>query len=495
MRFLRRAMSGLFLLALTLGLLALGGRAVWLAVAEAMAPADVGIAAQERRFSANVIPVVAQTLAPELIAYGDVRSMRTLELRAPESGRIAELAPGFADGAEVAAGQVLVRLDPADRQAARDVAASDLATAQAELRAFTQAIPLTQDELAGAAITASLRQHALERQRNLVARGAGTEALVQEAELAQNSAAQSVLSARAAVAQATSRRDLAAAALDRARIAAAEADRALADTTLRAAFSGVLAGVAVVEGGQVSANEKLAQIIDPAALEVSFRLSTAQYARLLDANGALAPLSLTVALEVEGNQVATTGSLSRVGAEVGEGQTGRLVYARLAAARGFRPGDFVTVRLVEPALTEVALLPAAAVGADGMVLVLGPDDRLEAVAAVVLRRQGDAVIVAAAGLTGRDVVAERTPLLGRGVRVTPIRAGAGAEKAGVVAATDAATAEDLVALTPERRAELVAMVEANSRIPAEARAALLAELQQDRVPAATIARLTAHRGG
>ena len=55
MRFLRRAMGGLFLLALTLGLLTWGGRAMWLAVAQAMAPAEPAEAARERRFSVELV--------------------------------------------------------------------------------------------------------------------------------------------------------------------------------------------------------------------------------------------------------------------------------------------------------------------------------------------------------------------------------------------------------------------------------------------------------
>lgn len=493
MRFLRRAMGGLFLLALTLGLLTWGGRAVWLAVAQAMAPAEPAEAARERRFSVELVTVTPGTLIPELTTYGQVRPTRILDLRSPGSGRVVELAPGFADGAAVTAGQVLLRLDPADRQAARDLAHSDVATAEAELRGADQALPLTRDELAGAGAQAALRQTALQRQRDLVARGAGTEALVQEAELAQNAAAQAVLSARAALATAQSRRDLTAAALDRARIAAAEADRALADTTLRAAFSGSLAAVAVMEGGLVSANERLAQIIDPAALEVSFRLSTAHYARLLGPDGALLPTDLTVSLDIGSADIATTGTVVRVGAEVGEGQTGRLIYARLDLARGFRPGDFVTVRLVEPPLAGVAMLPAAAVGSDGAVLALAGGDRLEALPVTVLRRQGDQVIVAAGALAGREVVAERTPLLGQGVAVTPRRPDAPQDQAPRDQAADAG--DTTVALSPERRAELVARVEADGKLPADAKARLLAELRADRVPAATIARLTAPIGG
>ncbi len=130
-----------------------------------------------------------------------------------------------------------------------------------------------------------------------------------------------------------------------------------------------------------------------------------------------------MALEVLGAELTSTGQITRESAAVAEGQTGRLLFAQMDAAPGFRPGDFVTVRVQEPELTGVALLPSSAVDAAGTVLVLGYDDRLEVAQIDVLRRQGDDVIVRAAALQGREVVAERTPLLGAGIKINPLRPG------------------------------------------------------------------------
>ena len=63
----------------------------------------------------------------------------------------------------------------------------------------------------------------------------------------------------------------------------------LAETELRAEFAGVLADVTVVQGGLVNRNEQVATLIDAQALEVSFRVSTSQYARLLTEDGRLPP--------------------------------------------------------------------------------------------------------------------------------------------------------------------------------------------------------------
>lgn len=484
MRFFRRSMIGLFLMAVTLGLLSMAGLMVFRAMTVSIGDENSGNGARERVFSARVIAVAPGRIAPELTAFGEIRSRRTLELRSPRAGRIVYLDEGFADGVAVTQGQILLRLDAADATAARDLARADGDAAAAEVQDAAQALILAQDDLTAAQAQLVLRRQAVERQKDLLERQAGNIAAVETAELAASSEAQAVLSRRSALAVATARVTSAQTAKARAAIALAEAERALADTTLVAAFDGVLSGVAVVEGGLFGINERLAELVDASALEVSFRVSTAQFLRLMDADGALISAPVTVGLDVSGAEISATGQLTRVAAAVGDGQSGRQVYASLDASNGFRPGDFVTVSIAEPALDGVALLPATAVDAAGQVLVLGVGDRLELLGVEVLRRQGNDVIVAVGALAAREVVAERSPLLGAGIKIKPSRDGMAP-----------AAAAELVDLTPERRAELIAFVEANTRMPDDAKARMLKQLAQDRVPADVVVRLEQRMGG
>lgn len=514
MRFLRRSLVGLFLVSLTLGLLGAAAQVMLSAVQDSLSTEDRARPQRERIVAARVVTIEMQTIAPILTTFGEVRSSRTLDIRVPQGGRIAYLAPGFVDGGAVQSGALLLRIDQTDARDARDIARNDLARAEVELADARRALDLSRDELAASEEQAALRQRALERRQNLAARGVGAEAAVEEAELAVSSARQSVVSRRQAVATAEARLGQAEAALERQRIALAEAERRLEDTEVHAGFDGTLSAVSVVEGGLVTSNERVAQLIDSESLEVSFQLSTAQYARLLDAQGALVPAEVEVALDVLGAEIVTTGRLDRVSAAVAEGQTGRLVYATLDAARGFRPGDFVEVRIHEPPLDAVAALPSSALDASDTVLVLDEEARLVPAAVELLRRQGDLVIVRVPGsLDGREAIAERSPLLGAGIRVRPVRPGGGDEAAAsdtggapagggraaalqpVPGADEGADAEGRIALTPERRAALIAFVEGNSRMPGDVRARMLSDLQQERVPAATVARLEARMGG
>jgi hypothetical protein len=136
-------------------------------------------------------------------------------------------------------------------------------------------------------------------------------------------------------------------------------------------------------------------------------------------------------------------------------------------------------------LENVARLPASSLNAANEVLVIAGEDRLEVVSVNLLRRQGDDVLVRARGLEGREVVAERTPLLGAGIKVRPLR------EAGQAAPEE----PEMVELTEERRARLTAFVQSNTRMPEEARQRILQQLSQGAVPAQVVERIESRMGG
>ncbi|MBM2576073.1 HlyD family efflux transporter periplasmic adaptor subunit [Jannaschia sp. Os4] len=484
MRFLGRSLSALFLAALTVGLLGWAVTITLAALEDRRARDAGGPPAREQVLAATVVTARPATVTPVLTAFGEVRARRVLELRAPVGGRVVELADGFEEGGAVEAGQVLLRIDPADAETALALARADAAGARAEAAEARRGVALAQAELDGARGQVALQEQALDRQRDLLARGVGAAAAVEAAELALSNVAQQVLAREQALAAAEARIDTADLAVERAGLAVAEAERGLADRTLRAEFDGVLSDVSVVRGGLLSPNEQVASLIDPSDLEVSFRLSVAQQARLLDGNGDLTGAPVRAVLDVLGLDVTAAGTVTREAAAVGEGQTGRLVFAALEGARGFRPGDFVRVEVEEPALERVVRLPASALSSQDTVLLVGAEERLEEAPVTVLRRQGDDVLVAADGLAGRDVVAARTAALGAGIRVRPVRPEGAA-----------APLPTTVALDPERRARLIAFVEGNDRMPPEVRDRLLARLQEPEVPIAVVERIEGRMGG
>ncbi len=485
MRFLRQSLTGVFLASLTLALLVYAGQIVVGAVQTRMAQEGRASAPRERVFAVNVVPATYETVTPILEAFGQIQSRRTLELRAATSGRIVWLSEDFVEGGAVGAGEDLVHIDPADSEAALERTASDLLDAQAEVRDADRSLLLASDELAAAQDQAELRDRAFKRQQDLAQRGVGTAASVEDAELALASARQSVLARRIAEAQAEARVDQAANRLARARIALEEARRDVVDTKVMARFEGTLSEVSLVQGRLVSANEKLALLVDPHALEVAFRVSTAQYANLLDDFGRLIPAPVIATLDAAGNALVASGVISRDAAVAGEGQSGRLIFAKLDTAPGFKPEDFVTVSVQEPPIERVARLPASSLASNQTVLVIGAEDRLEELPVQLLRRQGDDVLVRGVGLEGREVVAGRTPLLGEGILVRPLRN------------TEEQVPEPpaMLELSEERRAKIIAFVEGNQMMPSDAKERVLTALSRPQVPAGLVERIESRMGG
>ncbi|RZO39427.1 MAG: HlyD family efflux transporter periplasmic adaptor subunit [Rhodobacteraceae bacterium] len=485
MRFFRKSLVGLLLLSLTAGLFAYAGQMVSSAMKDSMSRKPRTSQQRERVFTVNVVTAEPQSITPMLEAFGEVQSRRTLDLRMATGGQVIELAEGFVEGGQVQAGEVLVRLNDADARSAVGRAEADVTDAMAEVEEADRALVLINDELQAARDQADLRSRALERQLDLKKRGVGTSAAVETAELAASSATQAVLSRRSAVDQAKARGAQAQTRLARAELALQDASRRWKDTVLTSEFSGTLGSISLVKGGLVSPNEKIGSLIDPETLEVAFRVSTEQYARLLDRSGKLIKSQAKVSLNVFGTELTTDAVLSRDSGSVGAGQTGRLLFAKLQNPRGLKPGDFVTVALSEPTMDNIIKLPSSALNADNAVLVLTEDDRLQSTEVRVFRQQGDHILVRGRGLSGREVVAEQTPVLGSGIKVKPLRSG------------EASTPKEpeVVELSDERRAKLIAAIEGNAYIPKDAKERILTQLKQDKVPAKVVERIESRMGG
>ncbi|MEM7073691.1 MAG: efflux RND transporter periplasmic adaptor subunit [Pseudomonadota bacterium] len=485
MRFLRQSLTGLLMLSLTAGLLFYAGYSIYQALAIRAAESPTPPPRRERVFVVNTVTARPGPETPVLEVFGEIESARVLEIRTRSGGVLVEVSDVLENGARVRAGQFLARVDPAEAQFALDRSEADLTDARAEVREAERGLTLARDELAAARQQSGLRDRALARQRDLETRGVGTSAAVELAELEAFQADQTVLTLRQGEAAAEARVDQAQTRLARARTAFAEAGKRLEDTTIVANFDGVLQDVAVVQGRFVAANERIATLVDDAALDVAFRVSTAQYARLLDDTGHLVRAPVTVRLDAFGLAIEAPGSITRDSASVGVSETGRLLYARLDKTQGLKPGDFVTVRIEEPQLENVVRLPATALGPDGDILIVAQDSRVQTQPVTLVRRQRDTVLVRGDNLQGVEVVAQRTPVLGAGVRVRvqPMSIGPGLSDA------------RFVTLAEDRRTRLIAHVEASGDMADEVKARLIEELQAPQVSRRTIERLEQRIGG
>jgi membrane fusion protein (multidrug efflux system) len=428
MRFIIRGFFGLFLAGMTAALIMAAVTVLLSAIKESQSDGSLSRQAQERIFTVNVATVQPIRAIPVIETFGEVISGRTLELRAASGGALVQMADNFKEGGVVDKDTLLFQTDPATASANAQLSQASLDEAEVELYEAIEALVLAKDELLAAEHQYDLRQQVLNRQTSLRERGIGTETALETAALAGSAAKQVVLAKRQSLANAKARINRAKISLSRSNINFNEATRILAKTSVIAEFDGVLSGVTGDLGALVNSGERLALLIDPNFLEVSFRVSNSEFNHMT--RDGLNLSQAKVFVSIDGGDKAISASIDRVSAAVGEGQTGRELYASLDLVEiaTVRPGDFVTVRLEEPALDNVAVLPATAASAKGDVLVLGKDDRLEMLNVEILRKRGDEIIVAIGGLAGREIILERAPQLGSGIKVEPRRAGKGLSK-------------------------------------------------------------------
>ncbi|MEO1291582.1 MAG: HlyD family efflux transporter periplasmic adaptor subunit [Pseudomonadota bacterium] len=430
MRFVTRAATGLMIFVLGAVLLVAGLKPYWgcitgigsyECVLDKKAKKRRGGDA-EREYAVRMGTISLRSVAPTIDAFGQIVSGRTLELRAPLAGRLVRTGKAFRDGGVATEGDLLFAIDPADPEARRADAAALLVEAEAEASEAKGAVSLAQAEYQAAVSQRALRQRALERQQSLLVRGFSTDAAIETAKLAVAEAERAVITRDQARSAAARRLAQAEQGVMRAQIALDDAQRDLGDAEVRARFSGYVDGVDATLGRLVGVNERLGSLIDPSALEVAFKISNRDFARLLDEAGHLRRSPARVGLDLGARVVATGAEIDRVDATVDQRQGGRVVFARLTDAPGtvLRPGDFVSVTVEEPVLTDVAVLPRSAVTGRNTVFLVGEDQRLTEVAVPVLRRLGDRLVIGGpelADLVGARFVIERLPQLGPGIKV------------------------------------------------------------------------------
>jgi biotin carboxyl carrier protein len=433
---------------------------------------------RERDYNVDVATLEASTVTPVISAYGQVRAWRMLEVRAAGKGPIIEISRNLRDGAMVAADELLFRIDPADFE--RRVKDAEVALAQAETdwAESKDTLSLSTAEVNTARRQLALKKSDLLRKTGLMGKGFVAETALEAAKHEAENAQQTLNTKLKSRITAKMRIQSGRLAVERAKIALEDTRKSLRDTAYRAPFAGPLNDVIATLGKRVSENEKLGILIDPASLEVSFRVSDEEFGRLLAAGtaGTLKALTVKARLDLGARSITIDGFLDRAASVTDLAKGGRAVFARIAPGAGLqiRPGDFVTVEVLEEPLNNVVRLPVDAMTDDGKIFLLAEDDRLELHQARILRRQVDSVVVTGVPI-GREYVRARQPFLAAGVKVRPLRSGAPPPPTHLV-------------LSKERRAALIAYVKSRRRMPDHVKQRILKRLAQPKVPIAMVER-------
>ena len=443
----------------------------------------------EREYTVFTNKITRTEEVPVIYSYGEVKSWRTLEIRAPVVGKIAEVAKLFRDGSMVVEGDFLFSIEDTEYKDNLSIAKTEVRDAKSDLANAKTLFELSKLDLKAAEKEKEIRLASFKRQEKLKSNGVISETIFEQSSLSLTNAEKLLITKKNSLVQAENKIFKAQVLLERKKVAYDLAKRQLADTKFFAPFTGVLDQVNAVTGRQISTNERLGAILDPKALEVVFPLSDIQYGRITDNEGNFKKLKveyLTGRLEKKN---AYSGAIERVGGRVNMGNTGRQVFASISASKGsfLKPGDFVNVKVFEPKLKDIAKLPLGSLGSNNTILLVNDDLRLEKIKIDVLRFQENHILVSSVPFD-RKFVTKWSPQLDTGVKVKVIESSNGAE--GVKPAE-----KKSIKLTEEERKKLINAVEKNKWIPKDVKKRLVKQLNQELVPKKVVDRLRKRMGG
>lgn len=346
-----------------------------------------------------VTPVVRRDVDLTFDGIGTVQASASVTVRAQVDGRLMEL--GFKEGQEVAAGDVLARIDPSSYRAVWDQAVAKKDQDEAELR--------------------NARAD-LERYDRLVKTESGSR---QQADTQRSTVAKLEAQLR----------------IDQGQIDAARVN--LDNCTITAPIAGRTGLRTVDVGNLVHASDStgLVTIARLTPIAVAFTLPQQQLAAVLAA-AARGPVPVEV-LSADRNTVTDRGAIEVIDnlVDVATG-TVKIKASLPNAERRLWPGQFVDVRVRVDVTRDALVVPTAAVqrSADGpYVWLLGPEDKATRRPIAVVRQDETRAVIASGIDVGDRVLVTGFARLTDGTRVKP---SAPAEPGAAPSTTDAPVATE-----------------------------------------------------
>jgi RND family efflux transporter MFP subunit len=412
------------MLALALGL----GGFVYLAETR---PTPAPSAPEARRWPVETLSVSPVDHRPMLTAYGEIVAGREADLRAPVTGEVVAVGPGYRDGSRVDAGAMLLQLDPFDYESALAEQRAERAEAEARLRELQARRRLEAEALERDRELLVLVERELERRQRLLDRGVASDQAVDDVRQELLRMRQTLAIRENTLAAEEARIEQQEAAIARLQARIARAQRDLDRTRITAPFAGLLTETGAELGQRLAVNEAVARLIDPTRLEARFQLSERQYGRLLGCRDGLIGRPVTVDWDIGEANRRYAGTIERIDAELSMDRGGVALFARLDALPAdtpLRPGGFVTVELADCAWEDVVLLPAAAIHDGNRVYIVDEDNRLAERRVVISAETGGRAVVTGGLAPGERVVTNRLTEIRPGAPVEPVPTAATAER-------------------------------------------------------------------
>jgi len=334
----------------------------------------------EKSWPITVQPVVIADQTPELRLYGEAVAGRQVDMRTLVAGEIIATGPNFKLGGTLKKGDMLVTLDAFEYKAELDEAKGSLLEAQARLSEYNARVQLEINQLEVARFQLELAQKDLKRAVRLKKQGSISQKGVDDREVTLSLRQQAISQRTSNIEIQRARAEQQRAVIERLKTAVRRAQRSLRNTQLVAPFDAYVAKVDGEIGRFVSANDRVATLIDSQKIDVRFSLSDGQYGRIIADEGTVIGRPVRVVWRVGLNQHNYDGIIERVSAQISASKGGVDVFARLdlsTAKTPLRTGAFVEIYLKDKTYDNVARLPETSLYDNARVFVVEKDRLVE----------------------------------------------------------------------------------------------------------------------
>lgn len=371
----------------------------------------------EQVWTVRTTPVDHRDHQPTLQLFGELVAGRDVALRPDVAGKVVEASPKLFEGGRFLKGEVILRIDPFDYQASIDEFKAQIreATArQAELQA-SRSLEVTSLELDREQLELIGRD--VERFARLSDKRTASEKAFDDAKIAFSQQTGRVQQREQSIVMVDAMLDQQAAAIDRLNVALRRAERDLANTEVKAPFSGIVADVGAQIGRRLSSNDTIARLIDDQHFEISFQLPDSDFGRLWQ--GGL------IGREVQGRwrlgkaAFDIEARIARVVPLIDASSGGVTIFAKLSEypeTIPLRPGAFIEIEMQDRPYENVIELPASALfGGDTIYVV--EDDRLRPETVDLVTAYDQQILVQADLEDGMPVVTSRLAEIAPGLKV------------------------------------------------------------------------------
>jgi len=368
-------------------------------------------------WNVRAVTVERRDHQPMLDLFGELVASREVTIRPKVAGSVIDASEKLLEGGRLAKGEVVLRIDPFDYQAAIDDLRAQIAEAEArrtELLANRETeemmLDLDREQL-------SLVQRDVERFERLSGSRATSEKSLDDAKITLSRQTGTVGQREQTIVMMAARMDQQAAVIDRLNVALRRAERNLADTVIEAPFAGVITDVDAQIGKQLGVNDAVARLIDDQALEISFQLADADFGRLWQSG--LIGRKVTGHWRLGASEFTLPATIARVVPTIDPSSGGVTVFASLDGNHQdvpLRPGAFIEVEMQDRLYNDVVELPASALFSKSTVYVI-EDNRLHAQRVDLIATHGDQVLIATDIAEGAAILTSRLAEVASGLRV------------------------------------------------------------------------------